>query len=283
MYNKIFSKILDSSIWLEPTPTRIVWLTFIAAMDETGFVQFASVGNVAHRAIVTLEEAEAAIACLEGPDPQSADPEREGRRIERVPGGWIVLNAQKYRDLVTRLVAREQTRERVRKHRDRKRTSNGSETVGNDFVTQSEAEAEADTETNTRSFQDQDNQQQPDPLKMAAVTPNDVTTTPEPKPKKEKPIISGKALTIHRWMVEECEKVLGGYADDFGVLDWLWSLDERAWRDGLVMPKRDGGEWLQSELVAEAQRRGIPIRFATAPKTVSAWEAEVRARRQAGL
>ena len=54
MYNKLFTKILDSSIWLEPSGTRIIWLTMIAAMDENGFVQFASVANLAHRARIEL-------------------------------------------------------------------------------------------------------------------------------------------------------------------------------------------------------------------------------------
>jgi len=121
MYNKLFTKILDSSIWLESMPTRLVWLTFIAAMDEAGFVQFASVPNVALRARVPTAAAEKAIACLEGPDPNSADPDHEGRRIEKVPGGWMVLNAGKYRDLIKRAIMQEQTRARVAKHRAIKR------------------------------------------------------------------------------------------------------------------------------------------------------------------
>ena len=43
MYNKLFTKILDSSIWLESDGTRIVWMTLLAAMDQDGFAQFASV------------------------------------------------------------------------------------------------------------------------------------------------------------------------------------------------------------------------------------------------
>lgn len=117
MYNKIFTKILDSSIWLEPTSTRIVWVVFLAAMDEDGFAQFASIPNLAHRARLSVEETEEALRILESPDTNSSDPEHEGRRVERVPGGWMVLNAQKYRSMVTRTVIREQTRTRVAKHR----------------------------------------------------------------------------------------------------------------------------------------------------------------------
>lgn len=119
MYNKLFSKILDSSIWLESMPTRLVWLTLIAAMDENGFCAFASEANLAHRAIVPLPDTVKAIEVLESPDPNSADPEFEGRRVERVPGGWIVLNSSKYRAMTSKLVIQEQTRERVRRFRER--------------------------------------------------------------------------------------------------------------------------------------------------------------------
>lgn len=139
MYNKLFTKILDSSIWLEDDATRIVWFTFLAAMDQDGFAQFASVKNLAHRARVSLDACEKALGVLEGPDSDSADPDHEGRRIERVDGGWMILNAAKYRDLVTREVARARTRERVAKHRAMKRRCNGG-------VTQSEANAGSEAE-----------------------------------------------------------------------------------------------------------------------------------------
>lgn len=144
MYNKLFTKILDSSIWLEQSPTRIVWMTLIAAMDESGFAQFASVANLAHRARVTLDEGNAAVTVLESPDVNSADPEHEGRRIERVPGGWMVLNAEKYRDLVTRATIQEQTRLRVAKHRAKKKGSNAGVTEGNEKLTPSESESESE-------------------------------------------------------------------------------------------------------------------------------------------
>src|ERR1700761_6760519 len=98
MYNKLFTKILDSSIWLEDHATVRVWVTLIAAMDEDGFCPFASPRNLAQRACVSMPEVEKAIKCFESPDEYSSDPDNEGRRLERVPGGWIVLNAGKFRE-----------------------------------------------------------------------------------------------------------------------------------------------------------------------------------------
>ena len=121
MYNKLFYSILDSSIWLEESPTRILFVTLLAAMDQDGFAHFAALQNLANRAVLSIEETEKAVTLLEAPDPNSADKEFDGRRIERVPGGWMVLNARKYHDVATRQIAREKVRKRVAKFRQRKR------------------------------------------------------------------------------------------------------------------------------------------------------------------
>lgn len=161
MYNKLFTRILDSSIWCEDYPTRIVWIMFLAAMDEDGVVHMATTRNVAARANVTQAEAEAAIERLQAPDEASSNQTNGGRRIERFPGGWLVVNAGIYRDMATRLQARARTAERVRKHRARDgnegdgvtlgnapvTVSNAAVTVSNDRVTTSEAYTEADTDT----------------------------------------------------------------------------------------------------------------------------------------
>jgi len=150
--------------------------------------------------------------------------------------------------------------------------------------THAEAEAEAEA-TRSGLLRDLDhsleqgNQQQAEQLPTTAPPDNG---NGNDQPKKKKPLISGKALTIHDWMLTDCEKTLGGYAAEFDLLAWFWALDERAWNDGLVIPKRDGGAWLQAELVAEAQRRGLPLRFATVTKQ-SAWEQEIWAKRRMGL
>lgn len=148
MYNKLFTKILDSSIWLETDSTRLVWLTLIAAMDEIGFAQFASPANLAYRARVSLEATEEALRVLGGADPNSSDPDHEGRRIERVPGGWMILNSAKYRELVTRAISQEKNRVRVARHRakGKEESCNGGVMLCNVSVTPSEADTEANAE-----------------------------------------------------------------------------------------------------------------------------------------
>ena len=123
MYNKLFTKILDSSIWLQSDQTVRVWITLLAAMDEDGFTPFATVANLANRAHVSLEATRAAVAYLEGPDECSGNPANDGRRIERVDGGWLVLNAAAHREMVTRSEIKRRQRERAQASRDRKRHS----------------------------------------------------------------------------------------------------------------------------------------------------------------
>jgi hypothetical protein len=113
MYNKLFTTILDSSIWLEPTHVRIVWITLLAAMDKDGFAHFSAVGNLSGRARVKDEEAADAITILMNPDPHNQDQPNDGRRIERVPGGFLVLNAPKYRAIHDAEMQLEANRNRV--------------------------------------------------------------------------------------------------------------------------------------------------------------------------
>jgi hypothetical protein len=120
MYNKLFTSILDSSIWLEDSDTVRVWITLLATMDEDGFCKFGSIKNLAIRANVPLDNTRRAVDILESPDEISPGQDFDGRRIEKVVGGWVVLNAKKYRDMVTRRVAMEQNRLRVARHRANK-------------------------------------------------------------------------------------------------------------------------------------------------------------------
>lgn len=95
-FTKLDCGIVDSSIWGEPYHRRIVWITFLAKADYAGIVR-ASVSGVQRAANVTMEEVIDAIKCLESPDTDSRSPEFEGRRIEKIEGGWKVLNHARYR------------------------------------------------------------------------------------------------------------------------------------------------------------------------------------------
>lgn len=149
---KLHGTILDSSIWSEPSDTRIVWITMLAMANQHGIVE-ASVSGVARRAAVSVEATKEAIGRFLGPDPDSRDG-TTGERIEIVPGGWLILNHANYRERQTD--AQVAAAERSKRHRERRRAS--QDTTHRDasrsvtpvtpasHLSPSEAEAEADTE-----------------------------------------------------------------------------------------------------------------------------------------
>lgn len=97
---KLYNTLLDSSVWLESGDTRLLWITMLCAADSNGVVR-ASVGGLAHRARIDRKACEKGLAVLCSPDDDSRSTEYEGRRIERIEGGWLILNHRKYRELRT--------------------------------------------------------------------------------------------------------------------------------------------------------------------------------------
>jgi len=97
-YCKLSSGIVNSSIWSENLATRVVWITFLAIKNDIGFVEGSRTG-LARIANVSIDEYDKAILVLESPDNESKNSDNEGRRIERVNGGWQVLNHDTYRDM----------------------------------------------------------------------------------------------------------------------------------------------------------------------------------------
>ncbi len=95
-FTKLFSSITESTIWCEPSETRIVWITMLAMADKNGRV-WASVPGLANRAQVSLSDAQKALKKFLSPDEHSRTKDHEGRRIEPIDGGWRLLNHAKYR------------------------------------------------------------------------------------------------------------------------------------------------------------------------------------------
>jgi hypothetical protein len=125
-FAKLVPEIIESSIWNEDSDTRVVWITMIAKRDENGYVR-GDARTIARMANVSLDAAEKALHLFQQPDPSSHTPDNEGRRIEPMSGGWLVLNHELYRS--EEHVRREKNRERVRKHRNTKAPTSGNVTV----------------------------------------------------------------------------------------------------------------------------------------------------------
>lgn len=95
-YNKLDGGITDSTVWFEPDPTRITWITMLAMCDQHGYVG-ASIPGLAGRARVSVDDCLRALECFMAPDPYSRTQDFEGRRIAEADGGWVLLNHAKYR------------------------------------------------------------------------------------------------------------------------------------------------------------------------------------------
>lgn len=100
----------------------------------------------------------------------------------------------------------------------------------------------------------------------------------KPDARSKRPIFAGQRLTVFEWMLDDCVRTLTQeVAEQFDLHEWFFALDAQAVRDGLVIPKRDSGSWLQQQLVSEAQRRGLNLKLATTDKpAVQPWTPSVR-------
>jgi hypothetical protein len=106
------SSLLDTAV-----ATRWVFIWMLSQADAEGRYRCATVAALARHANVTRAQAQKAVRELEASDPSSTSPDERGRRIVRIPGGWRVVNATKYRVFQTK----EQQAAAERKRRQRER------------------------------------------------------------------------------------------------------------------------------------------------------------------
>ena len=123
-YVKLFESILDSTIWQESKETRLVWITMLAMKNLEQVVE-ASVPGLAKRAGVSIEECEEAIRRLSSEDVYSRTQANGGRRIEKVDGGWRVLNGEYYRVKLSGEGRREYQAKWQAEYRRRKKAGKG--------------------------------------------------------------------------------------------------------------------------------------------------------------
>ncbi len=117
-YVKLFGSILDSTVWSTPPGTRLTWITMLAMADQHGCV-WASIPGLAKRAGVDRSECEEALTSFMQPDPDSRTKDYDGRRIEPVDGGWLLLNHDKFRGIASLEDRREKAAERQRRFKER--------------------------------------------------------------------------------------------------------------------------------------------------------------------
>lgn len=119
-YTKLFASLVTSTIWREDDKTRLVWITMLAMKNRFGEVA-GTVPGLAALANVSLQDCEAALAKLLAPDKYSRSRHHEGRRIQEVDGGWLILNHHTYRQVLSHDERREYMRNYMKERRKREK------------------------------------------------------------------------------------------------------------------------------------------------------------------
>lgn len=88
---------------------------------------------------------------------------------------------------------------------------------------------------------------------------------PSPNARSKHPAFRGQRVVMFDWQLADLLGLLGPHAEGFAFDEWLDALDKRCLAEDIVPPVRDGGVWLRAELLAEAKRRGLPLREVSAP------------------
>lgn len=86
-----------------------------------------------------------------------------------------------------------------------------------------------------------------------------------PSARSKRPIFTGQRVKVFEWQLDDLNNLLGPHTDAFDLHEFFFVLDAKCLQDGLIPPVRDGGVWLQAEVLAEAQRRGLPLRVVGGP------------------
>ena len=150
-FTKLFGSIVTSTIWQEDPETKVIWITLLALVeDASGFVS-ATIPGLAHIAGVPLKKTIEAMAKFQEPDQYSRSKEHEGRRIQEVEGGWLILNYAVYRKVRDPEKRREQNRKAQDTFRQKQRADKSKPIVSQDKPNKAQAEAEADKDISPTS------------------------------------------------------------------------------------------------------------------------------------
>ena len=113
----------------------------LALKDESNICP-ATVPSLAKLSNLTIAQCEKYLHQFQQPDKYSRSQDFDGRRIEQIDGGWLILNGQKYRDLLRGQERRDYIRQKVAAHRER--VNRCKQSKQSKPIAEAEAKAEAD-------------------------------------------------------------------------------------------------------------------------------------------
>jgi hypothetical protein len=148
LYGKIFDSMYRGTLYGQ-WEAIVTFQQLIVLCDADGVVDYTPPA-ISSITSIPLEIIQKGLEVLAKPDPYSRTPGADGRRIELIdahrPWGWVIVNHKKYQNLQDSDTVRAQTRERVRRHRELKR----SVTDGNGQKRHTDTDTDTNTDTDTK-------------------------------------------------------------------------------------------------------------------------------------
>lgn len=116
-WTPVWSKLPDSSVWAESKEVKILFITMLALKDRDHIVRY-NAFELARKANLSEAEVLEALKVLSSPDTRRLEPQDyDGRRIEKVEDGWLMLNGEKYRRKMQELYRKEYKRVKQAEYR----------------------------------------------------------------------------------------------------------------------------------------------------------------------
>ena len=187
--------------------------------------------------------------------------EREWRKVRTAVMAHFVLEADGWRNVTLDRVLKESVRRATNQQNWRDRRNNGTDNAagneaGNGYDNGPHQIADNDG-ASPDPDQDQELISESNVVQVLGGGAHTTTRQTPPTARSKRPIFTGQRLTVFEWMLDDCLRTLGPFADDFDLHDWFFKLDAAATAAKEVIPRRDGGQWLQQQLLREARRRGL--------------------------
>lgn len=155
MYGKLFAKMYEGTLYGQ-WEALVTFQQMIVLCDADGMLDMTPQA-IAARTSIPLKIIEKGIGILESPDPHSRTPDQDGRRIERIdahrPWGWHLVNHAKYSSMQDADTIRAQTRDRVRRHREKKIEEQGRTPDVTQVTERNAPKRHIDTDTDTKKEQ----------------------------------------------------------------------------------------------------------------------------------
>lgn len=155
-YTRIDNGIFDSTLWWSADPNAFRVFFFLIAKANSQGVYEGTIPGIAGQCRLSIENTREIIAYLESPEKDSRTQEYDGRRIQKIDGGWKLLNYWKYRqkDYSTQRNAERDLRLGGRSHHSKKHNDFIGATQGDERASTGDHETESESEFKIKSLRE---------------------------------------------------------------------------------------------------------------------------------